>query len=441
MAMTSVLLRIASRNVRKNWRHSVGSLLAIAVGFTALALFAGYLADFERMTERLMEERFMMGSLLVEAKGYSAALAAASPTRPRLGAREQAFVDGYLREHAGEVVVSVRSHFVFGLVSNGRASSTFIGWGYDPAEAAVLRRRFAWDAWYGKPLHESVSDSVQLARGLAGLLECEPATKESPFGEDGELVPKARPFACRQPHVQLMANTESGQVNAVQAVVAGLVDGGRNEMDAQIVMMPLPLAQQLDDSRDVSQYNVLLRDPSRAEPFGRALTAAAAAQGLAIDAMPWQESHHGVLYRQGMGILGALRVLMGLVVVAIAGMAIFTTMVKAVSERTREVGTLRSLGFVRGQVTRLFALEAAILATGACGLGLLATLAITGAINAAGFTYRAGIMATPIPLGVAIEPASYLGIALFLVAVAVFAAWLPARRAAGRSIPDALAYA
>jgi putative ABC transport system permease protein len=437
----TVLFRIAVRSVRKNWRHSLGSLLAIAVGFAALALFGGYLADFEGLVSGLMAERYMMGTLMVEGRGYSAALAAASAKPPRLGAREQALVDGFLRDHAGEVVVSVRSHFVSGLASNGRASTPFVGWGYDPAEAAVLRRRFAWDAWYGRPLHEAGPSSVQLARGLAGLLECEPATKESPFRPDGTIVPKARPFACRRPRVQLMGNTASGQVNAVEPEVVGVIDGGRNELDAQLAMMPLALAQRLADTREISQYNVLLRDPSRAAAFGRELTAAAAASGLAVDAMPWQESYHGALYRQGMGILGTFRGLMGLVIVGIAGMAIFMTMVRAVDERTREIGTLRSLGFVRGQIVRLFALEAALLAGGACGAGALLALAISAAVNAAKVTYRAGIMANPIPLGVATDPASYLRIAAFLVAIAVFAAWLPARRAARRRIPDALAYA
>jgi ABC-type lipoprotein release transport system permease subunit len=51
------------------------------------------------------------------------------------------------------------------------------------------------------------------------------------------------------------------------------------------------------------------------------------------------------------------------------------------------------------------------------------------------------MFSNPIPLGVAIDPGSYLEVAAFLVAVAVFAAWLPARRAARRRIPDALAYA
>jgi putative ABC transport system permease protein len=440
--MTSVLLRIAYRSVRKNWRHSVGSMLAVAVGFTAIALFDGYLVDFERTLTAMMEEKFMMGTVLVEKTGATRAMNENDwdPVH-LLGEPEQAFLEEYLGGRASEVVVRVRNLFSTGVASNGRASTQFVGWGVDPAEAAILRRRFAWDAWYGKPLQESGPDAVMLGRALGGLLECAPATTESPFDAAGRVVPKARPFECRRPRVQLMGSTVTGQVNAVEPAVVGLVDGGRKEMDTTAVMMPLSLAQRLRNTRAVTQYSVLLRDPSAAERFSRDLHAAARERGLAIDAVPWQQSYHAAQYRQGMGVIRTFRGLMAIVVVAIAGMAIFSTMAKAVNERTREIGTLRSLGFVRGQVTRLFALEAALLAAGACLAGLLLTLAISGLVNAAGVTYNGGLLAAPIPLGVAIDPANCIRAAAFLIAVAVFAAWLPARRAARRKIPDALAYA
>ena len=205
--------------------------------------------------------------------------------------------------------------------------------------------------------------------------------------------------------------------------------------------LPLALAQRLANTRDVTMYTILLRDPARAERFSRDLSAAAAARGLAIDAMPWQASYYGETFRQGMAFLRAFRGLMAMVVVAIAGAAVFSSMVKTVNERTREIGTLRSLGFLRRQVTRLFALEAAVLSAVACAAGLLVTLGVSALLNRAGLTYRPGIMATPIPLGLAVDFVSYLQVAALLVAIAVFAAWRPARRAARTRIPDALAYA
>jgi putative ABC transport system permease protein len=439
--VSSVLLRIATRSVARNWRHSVGAALAVAVGFSAITLFDGYLTDFERTLTGVVAERFMMGTLVVEGTGASAAMARQRDTMVYLGGPEQDFVDDYLRARGEEVVARVRSLFVGGIVSNGRASTPFVGWGYDPEEGAALRGRFAWDAWTGRPLHRTDGDAVLLARGLAALLECAPTTAEPPFGPDGLPVAKERPFECRRPRVQLIGSTATGQVNAVESEVAGTMDGGRKEMDVLMIAMPLALAQRFRNTGEVTQYNVLLRDPASAARFARDLAAAAAARGLAIDAMPWQAGYFGEQYRQGMGIIRTFRGLMAVVVAAIAGMAVFSTMVKAVTERTREIGTLRSLGFVRRQVTLLFALEAALLSAVACGVGLLLTLAVTALVNGAGVTYTGGVLASPIPLGVAVDPGDYLRVASALVAVAVLAAWLPARRAARMRIPDALAWA
>lgn len=439
--MSPVLLRIAARNVRRNWRHSVGSLLAIAVGFVAIALFDGYLSFFKHEITGMLADRFMFGSLLVEAAGASEAITSNEQRTPRLGERERAFLDAYLAEHASEVEARVRVLYFWGYASTGRASTMVNGWAYEPIEGAKVRRRFAWDAFYGKPLQLAGPDSVHLARGLAELLDCAPATDRPTSGRDGLLIPEERPFTCQRPRLQIMANTESGQVNAVEPTVVGIVDGGKKEMDAKFMAMPLALAQKLKDTRDVSLYNVLLKDPSTAGRFSRRLVAAARAQGLAIDAMPWTEHYLGEQYRQGMEVLDVFRGLMAIVVVAIAGMAVFSTMVKSVSERTREVGTLRSLGFLRGQVVRLFAIEAALLSAGACATGLVATVAITLLVNGSGFTYSAGILSEPIPLGLSLLPSVWLQVAAFLTAVAILATLLPARRAVRRRIPDALAWA
>lgn len=441
--MRSLDLRIAARSLRRNWRHSAGAALAVAVSFASIALFDAYLTDMAQMFGTMVEEQFMMGTLIIEGRGASDVLSgkAADDDPIRLHEREQAFLDEYLRARGADVTVHFRSLFAGGIASNGRASAPFYGWAYEPVAGAAMRRRFAWDVWTGRPLQEAPEDSVVLAPGLAGLLECERTSEDPVYSPDGLPIPKARPFACRQPRLQLMGSTSSGQINAVAATVVGTAAAGRAEVDQVMAFMPLALAQRLADTRDVSWYTVLLRDPPKATRFARELSVAAAARGLAIDAMPWQESYFGETFRQGMAFLRAIRSLMATVVFAIASAAVFSSMVKTVSERTREIGTLRSLGFLRRQVTRLFILEAALLSTVACVAGLLVSLAVSVLVNRAGLTYKPGIMATPIPLGLAIEPLRYLAVAAFLVGLSIFAAWRPARRAARTPIPDALAYA
>ncbi|HET9554818.1 MAG TPA: FtsX-like permease family protein [Anaeromyxobacteraceae bacterium] len=439
--MAPPLLRIAARSVLRNARHSAGTILAIAVGFLALTLFDGYLTFIEKDTSDAIAERFMVKDVLVERPGAIEARQSGRPFHESaLGEREQAFLDGWLAAHAAEAPSHARFLYLWGSASAGKASAPFLGYGYDVAEGARLRGRFAWDALVGRPLWKAGDDAVLLGRGLGGLLDCAPTSDRPWFGEDGLPIAEERPFACRRPRVQLVVNTASGQLNAAEPEVVGLLDGGLVEFDSKYANLPMALAQRLMDTRAVSLYAIKLTYPRRAAVFSRELVAAARAQGVELEAVPWQEHISGEENRRSMRLLGTYRVLVALVVLLIASMSVLTTMAKAVAERTREVGTLRSLGFLRRDVVRLFALEGALLSLLGTAVGAAASVAAALAVNRAGITYDAGLMALPFPLRIALEPATFAGAAAFLALLATAAAIVPARRAARSRIPEALAH-
>lgn len=439
--MSAPIFRIARRNVFKNWRHSVGSLLAMTVGFVALGLFEGFLTDFRQKIGETTQDRFMLGHLLVEHEGANRALREGDPRDAMMAEADQAFLDEYLAKRSDAVAAHGRFLYLGGYITTGRASTTFIGTAYDVTAGAKLRRGWKWDAFAGRPLYLAGSNAILLGRGLGRLLECQPTSDRPYLGPNGLPIAEERPMQCRRPRAQLMSRTDKGQINAVEADIAGLFDGGQAEMDRAWIHVPLPLAQQLMATKKVSYYVVELREKSRAAAFAREVHEAAAARGIALEAVPWEEHWVGDDWRMGMQILGVFRSLMALVVVVIAGMAVFTTMVKSVSERTREIGTLRSIGFTRRQVVTLFAVEAGLLTVIASILGLLVTLGLTYGLTSAGIMYNAGVMAEPIPLGIAYVPATYVSTAIYLAVLAGIAGFLPARKAARRSIPDALAFA
>jgi putative ABC transport system permease protein len=68
------------------------------------------------------------------------------------------------------------------------------------------------------------------------------------------------------------------------------------------------------------------------------------------------------------------------VVLAIEALVVFVTMMGSVSERTREIGIFRALGFRRGHVTRLILIEALAASVLAGALGYLAGMATTYAV-------------------------------------------------------------
>jgi putative ABC transport system permease protein len=196
----------------------------------------------------------------------------------------------------------------------------------------------------------------------------------------------------------------------------------------------------LADTEAVTMYAVLLDDGVDPAAFAAALGEAARTKGLDLAVVPWHDHVTAELYRRTQSIFAVYRNLVVLIVVAIAGMSVLTTMLKSVNERVREIGTLRSLGFRRRHVLTLFTLEAGMLAAVSSAVGFAATVALIRLINGAGISYNGGMAATPIPLAVGLVPAACIFAVVFLSGVAMLAALVPARRAARLSIPDALGH-
>ncbi|MGH9483165.1 MAG: FtsX-like permease family protein, partial [Terriglobales bacterium] len=102
---------------------------------------------------------------------------------------------------------------------------------------------------------------------------------------------------------------------------------------------------------------------------------------------------------------------------ALAAIGIYAVIAYYVSRRTRELGIRAALGAEGGDIFRLVLGDALRLALWGVGLGLVAAVPLTRLMR--GMLYGVG----------AADPATYAGVAAVLVAVALLAAYVPARRA------------
>lgn len=426
------LLRMAVRNTMRNWRHSLAAMLSMAVGVAALGLFEGYMADLRALYDDGFSKRGMLGDVLIEKVGAEEG-AKAEPFKYLLDDAEQSFLERYLKQEDG-VVARVRFLNLSGLASNGSTSAVIVGFGYDVEEGALTRGpRWAWNTLAGKPLQEAGPDSVLLGRSIGQIFGCIPGEQPPAGGQAHQEVA----LSCRG-KLQLSSTTIEGQLNAVDVQVAGLATVSLKELEAKYAIMPLPLAQQLLGTKGVSMYSVRLAEPARARLFAERLRSAARQQGLELQAKSWREHRLGEVFRRGMGVLGIFRTFVALVVVIVAGMSVLNMLYKSVSERSREIGTLRSLGFLRRHIILLFGVEGGLLALVASGFGILVTVVLAALINGAGITYKGGLLAEAIPLTIAVTPGLYIRSVVMLCLLAVLAAVIPARRAARMKIPDAL---
>jgi putative ABC transport system permease protein len=433
------MANIGWRNVTRNWRHSLASSLAILAGFTAVSLFDGFLTELADVTAEGYTMRGMQGHVIIQRRDAQYKLVedsfAYSMTK-----EEQEIIEELLRKDP-DFDLRVRFLDVKGMLANGVNNAFFIGAAVDVHEGRAMREpKWAWNTVAGKPLHlTDPNNSVLIGTGLGRMMDCETETDIINITKrSGGYIEEDRPFKCSRPSLQLSATTESAQVNALDLKVTGIVDGGFREQDKHWVILPLQTAQKLLDTEKVTTISVRLRDEKAIPKFIERLREQTSNRGLDLDIMRWQDHQVGVFMRGSMQILNSFRHLFMVIVVLICVLSVSNTMMKAVTERIREIGSLRSFGFRRSDITLMFTFEGLFLALISCLAGLILTVLLSLAINFSGITYKAGLLSAPIYLLVGFSPIVWIANALWLTSLAAATAWLASRRAAKMVIADAM---
>ncbi len=444
------LVKLAWRNVRKNWQHSLSAILSIASGFIAVGVFHGYIMHVEGQFSEGYGRRFMLGDLMVFAEskkgegsqdGIDFSFFDAAEKK-FLTKNDQKIIEDFMAIHKGEIEQSVRFLDIAGMITNGKSNTIFAGYGIDEPQASRMRSAsWEWNTLSGVPLFLSKDPApAVVGKGMAALLDCKAVGVDL---DTIPLVPYMKPtgtLECLRQQVQMTTMTASGQVNAIDVNIVGVMDGGIPALDRAWVTLPLPLAQMLTSTDELSMFTIKLNDGVSITKFAEELMTFARQKGSKIEAQSWKDHRYGVVYVKAMKILGIFRSFVLIIVIAIGCMTVINTLIKSVSERTREIGTLRSLGFLQREIMFMFAFEGFFLAVIANIVGFVSTISIMLLVNFFKITYDPGFISSRVPLNIDPVPLTYLMSAVGLCVIASFAALYPASKAAKTNIPEALSH-
>lgn len=403
------LPRLAWRNLRRNRRRTLLTVSALSVGLMMLVISRGLLdgADSQSI-HNLIDYEYAYGKGFVpgypdaEFPGLDMTIVGAS------------YLVEAMEKYNPEITATPRLS-INGMVIHGSLELPVNIIGVDPykdpkvfttLDAVVRGERLAVTDTTG---------AVLLGDKLAGELDVEPGDQ-----------------------VTLLARSAPGAWNPVFLPVKGILSTGHPGIDQFSVFIPLKTAQEIallpgaatevafriPRLSRVSKELVKLRDlyPQLEWRSWKSL----AADFLAFARMK----------RMGSGI-----VIMVFSLMAAVGVA--NTMIMAIHERSREIGTLRAIGVSSGQVGRLFLLEGLFIGVISAGVAMIIgsiTLALLG-INGIGLE-KYGDIDIGYPIRTAIYPIiTFRNLAfgfLFGVLISLVASWGAARRAARGEVVRAL---
>jgi putative ABC transport system permease protein len=411
-------IKIAFRNLGKNWRRSFFTILAIGLGYAAVNVFGGFTAYIFTILRDGYIYALGNGHLTIFKKGFLTH-GKLSPVRYLLSAAEAQSIEEVLQGFSGVVLVTPQLH-ISGLLSNGEVSTVFIATGRVPSDLRAINSHAQGmigrlNMFTGKPLEDDILYGIGLSSGLAEQLQ---------LRIDSDAV--------------AMAPTVSGQVNALDVQVFQIFDSAIEFLNDKLMFVPLTFAQSLYDTTSIDRLTVLLKDTNQTESMKVALTDALAQHGLDVEIKTWKEL--AVLYNKVKEMFDIIFLFIFVIVFIIAMMSVINTISMAVMERIREIGTLRALGVKRNSIVHLFSIESIMLGLFGCLLGIGLTLISWFIVKMLEPSWMPPIITQRLPLEIHLVP-EYMSLSIpLLVILSIGAASFPARRAAHQSIVDALAH-
>ncbi len=401
-------LKFAALNVMRNRRRSLVAIFITALGTAALLMAGGFaLYTYDALEQVTVREsgHLVLGTRQHFEQDEDVPLQHGLDDAAALQARLAA--DPAVRQLLPRVEFS-------GLVSNGEKSAGMMALGIDAAAELRAKGPFLNVVEGAMPTGEEGGDDawVLLGADLARSLKASPGSR-----------------------LTLLATDTRGAMRNLPVRVQGVVSTGVPELDRRQLYTDLRGAQRLLGSARVSTLQVFLGGMEEVVPAQERLQAQL--PGLVVRTWEAQAGFYEsvrALYHRIFGVMGLV---IGVIVVVVVANA----MASAVVERTREIGTLRALGTLPGQLLRALALEGFILGGGGALLGAVAATTVSGLLR----VFPVQMPPPPgrsvgYPLQIDLDFLPMLNTVLLMALLATLASAWVARRTVRKPIVEALAH-
>lgn len=459
-------LNLALRNLLRNRRRSLATLVAMSIGCAAILLFGGFSGNINyEMHTRIVQRG---GHLQIQHRDFYL-YGSGNPTDYGISDYAKILTDIQQDEVLRKMVLVATPTLQFGGIAGNYAASvsrTVIGTGFVAEDINRMRQWNDFGLRSKAPistLEGTALDSAVVGVGVARVLQLCDALKvehcpkpDKKRSGDGEAVPddiaqlsmqeskavsSASNFSPRRVEVLLVNSRGAPNVTSLEVVRAE--DQGVKELDEIALIMHLAKIQQLVYGKSAPKVTSIILQLRHSDQIPAAVARLEPILAKYSSSQPLAVLDFRMLNPFYVQTVQMFDTIFGFVFLLIGAIVLFTvsnTMNTAVVERTVEIGTLRAIGLRRAGIRGLFVTEGALL--GVCGavLGVVLALVISAIINRLDIPWVPPSTVEPVPLTILVagELKMIVGTTLGLIGIAILSAWWPAYRAAQLKIVEAL---
>lgn len=457
-------LNLAIRNLLRNRRRSLATLVAMSIGCAAILLFGGFSGNINYELHTRIVQR--AGHLQIQHRDFYL-YGSGNPTAYGIDDYER--IIKVIREDdvLKKMVIVATPSLQFGGIAGNYAASvsrTVIGNGY---VAADINRMRAWNDFGLRSkaplsaLEGSSLDAAVVGIGVARVLQlcgelkidnCPKPEVETRF--DGNALPAdiAQLSNLESPsgaatgnanRVEVLVVNAKGAPNVTSVNVIRAEDQGVKELDEVSLIMHLEKIQQLIYGRTQPKATSIILQLRHSNQVAEAkeklkpiLDRFSIKQPLAIRDFRDLNPFFVQTVQMFDTIFGFVFVLIGAIVL----FTVSNTMNTAVVERTVEIGTLRAIGLRRSGIRSLFVIEGTLLGFFGALCGVILAFIVSAIVNNMNIPWvpPSNVESVPLTILVAGENKMIVGTTIGLICIAIASAWWPSYRAAQMRVVEAL---
>jgi len=394
------LFHLALRNVFRNMRRSLITIVAVGVGMASLVFLWGFI---DGINEQMIDNStsFVSGHLKIHRAGYHAekSLYRAMPDDQTLRDRLQAtpFVEA----------ISPRVEDKAMLSGPGKSRGVLVV-GVDPVTEKKVTTIYKTIV-RGRYLLPTDEDGILLGDKMAEVLKLD-------VGDEAVLITQA----------------VDGSIGAGRYKVVGIFDTGIDVLDSSYAFLTLPAAQDLYSLwGQATAWVARLADRQQSDMAVKALKSML---GPGYEVLGWRKLMPSMV--QMVSFHEATSTIVIIIVFGVVAVGIANTILMSVLERTREFGVMMALGTSRPQIIGLVILECVILGLVGLVVGLVLGIAINTSLSTTGIdlgSYTAAMETMP-GLSAIVYPVTHwvhvAQVAIIVFAISIIPAVYPAWRAA-----------